>query len=478
MRRGGRFSAFQVGLLAIVLISVATYFAFAKDIPFTKGYEMTAVFEDTSAIAINSPVRIAGVEVGKVTAVEPAGEGSTAAAVTMQFEEEGLPLHQNATMKIRPRIFLEGNFFVDVRPGTPSSPELPEGGTIPSTQTSAPVQIDQVLATLKSDTREDLQKVLGGFGNAIGGAPQAGEDDDQDLSTQGETAGQSLNDSLRDSGEALRGTAIVNDALRGTEPHDLSKLIEGFGKVSAALDSRESQLQDLLTNFNLTTGALAQEQVSLRRTLRALPEVLGAANPALDDLNAALPPTRAFAREILPGVRETPATIEAAFPWIEQTRALVSPDELQGLVRDLQPAVDDLAQFTDGTVALLPQVDRFNLCVKDNLMPTGDVVIDDGPLTSGVRNYKEFFQSLVGFSGESQNFDGNGTYTRFQTGSGDQQVQTGPLPGTGPLFANALRRPLGSRPARPSKQPPYNRSEPCFKQDRPDLNSARTGGGP
>ncbi len=478
MRRAGRLSRLQAGLAAIVLIALGTYFAFAKDIPFTKGYEMSAVFEDTSAMAINSPVRIAGVEVGKVTEVEAAGEGSTASKITMQLSEEALPLHEDATLKIRPRIFLEGNFFVDVRPGTSSSPELSNGGVIPSTQTASPVQIDQVLGTLKSDAREDLRKVLAGFGEAIGGRPRPGEDADQHPSTKGETAGQSLNDSLEDSGEALRGTALVNEALQGTEPRDLSELIEGLGKVSKALDSRENQLQDLITNFNLTMDALADEQVSLRRTLRVLPEVLEAADPALDELNQALPATRAFALEILPGVRETPATIDAALPWIEQTRALVSPAELQGLVGDLQPAVDDLAKFTDGTVTFLPQVDRFNRCVKDNLMPTGDVVIDDGPLSTGQKNYKEFFQSLVGLSGESQNFDGNGAYTRFQTGSGDETVATDPLPGAGPLFANALRRPLGSRPVRPASKPPYNRSEPCFSQRRPDLNSARTGDGP
>ena len=478
MRRTDRFSRLQVGLVAIVLIAVGTYFAFAKDIPFTGGYEMTAVFEDTSAVAISSPVRIAGVEVGKVTKVEAAGEGSTASKITMQIKEEALPLHEDATMKIRPRIFLEGNFFVDVRPGTPSSPELPEGGTIPSTQTSAPVQIDQVLGALKSDTREDLRKVLAGFGDAIGGPPKPGEDDDQDPSTQGETAGQSLNDSLADSAEALRGTALVNDALQGTEARDLSKLIAGLGKVSKALDSREAQLQDLITNFNLTTAALADEQVSLRRTLHVLPDVLDAANPALDELNAALPPLRAFSLEILPGVRETPATIDAALPWIDQTRALVSPDELRGLVRDLQPAVDDLAEFTDGSVTFLPQLDRFNLCVKDNLLPTGDVVLDDGPLSSGQKNYKELFQSLVGFAGESQNFDGNGAYTRFQTGSGGTTVATDPVGSAGSLFANAVREPLGSRPVRPAKKPPYDRSEPCFTQKRPDLNSAKTGDGP
>ena len=80
------------------------------------------MFEDTSAIASNSPVRIAGVEVGKVSKVEAAGEGSTASVITMKIKDEALPAAQDATLKIRPRIFLEGNFFVDLRPGTPNEP--------------------------------------------------------------------------------------------------------------------------------------------------------------------------------------------------------------------------------------------------------------------------------------------------------------------------------------------------------------------
>ena len=167
--------------------------------------------------------------------------------------------------------------------------------------------------------------------------------------------------------------------------------------------------------------------------------MLEQANPALDNLNAAFPPVRAFAREILPGVRETPATIEAAFPWIEQVRALVSPAELQGLVNDLRPAVDDLAQLTDDSVELLPKVDDVSRCFIENILPTGDIVIDvpNYPHETGVENYKEFWQSQVALSGESQNFDGNGGYTRFQPGGGTQTLSTGPTRiGGPPLFAN------------------------------------------
>jgi len=477
VRRRARFSAFQVGLAGVLLIVIGIYFAFAKDIPFTRGTEIKAVFQDTSALGVNSPVRIAGVEVGKVSKVEAAAEDSTVSVVTMQIDEAGLPLHGDARAKIRPRIFLEGNFFVDLRPGTPNEAKLADGDTIPATQTSAPVQIDAVLGTLKANTREDLKIVLRGFGDTLAGKPRPGEDSDQDPATRGETAGQSLNDTYEYSGNSLRDTAIVNDALRGTEVHDLSRLVAGLQKVTGALGSRETELKDLITNFNETSAALADEQDSLRRTIRLLPEVLDAANPALDELNEALPPTRAFAREIIPGVRETPATIAASLPWIAQTRALVSPGELQGLVGDLQPAVDDLARFTDGTVRFLPQLDLFNRCLITNVLPTGDEVIADGPRTTGVKNYKEFFQSLVGLSGESSNFDGNGPYTRFQPGGGANVVKTGPV-GPDPKFGNATRPPLGTRPARPARRPPYDRTEPCYTQRRPNVDGARTGGGP
>ncbi len=84
-------------------------------------------------------------------------------------------------------------------------------------------------------------------------------------------------------------------------------------------------------------AAFASESGNLRTSIRELAPTLENANGALASLNAAFPPTRAFAREILPGVRETPATIEASFPWIAQTRKLVSPSELGGLAKELSP---------------------------------------------------------------------------------------------------------------------------------------------
>src|SRR5918992_1451045 len=105
---------FRAGLLAIIVIAVGTYFGFTKANPFASPFEMTAAFDTVNNLKPNSPVRIAGVEVGKVTEVEAVSGDSGAAVVTMEIKDKALPIHTDATMKIRPRIFLEGNFFVDL----------------------------------------------------------------------------------------------------------------------------------------------------------------------------------------------------------------------------------------------------------------------------------------------------------------------------------------------------------------------------
>jgi len=224
-------------------------------------------------------------------------------------------------MKIRPRIFLEGNFFVDLRPGTPNSPTVHDGSTIGINQTATPVQLDEVLTSLQSDARTDLQDVLRVYGGALTDKPTPQQDAQQDPDVQGLTAAQALNKTFNYSVAALKNSAIVNEAFQGSSPNDLSKLVASFGKVAGALDRNEAALQGFITNFNITTGAFAAQSGNLSATIRLLAPTLANANHTFDALNRAFPPTRAFAREILPGVRATPATIDASFPWIAQSKA-------------------------------------------------------------------------------------------------------------------------------------------------------------
>src|SRR5205814_5637355 len=111
------------------------------------------------------------------------------------------------------------------------------------------------------------------------------------------------------------------------------------------------------------------------------------------------------------------------------------------------------------------------------ILPTGDIKINDGALTTGKENYKEFWYTMVGLAGEGANFDANGEYVRFQPGGGDQTISTGKEGGSlgDTLFANSTAKPLGTRPAYPQKRPPYNPTKPCYTNPLPDLNGAPTG---
>jgi phospholipid/cholesterol/gamma-HCH transport system substrate-binding protein len=474
-RHRGGVSAFKVGVPTLVVIVLATYFGFSKHVPFTHGFRVHAVFQSANSIRPNSPVRIAGVNVGKVTDIERT-PGADTATVTMEIQHKGLPLHKDATAKIRPRTFLEGNFFVDLQPGTPSTPTIGDGDTLPVGQTTGPVQLDQILTALQQDTRAGLQRLVRSLAVGLTLKPSRAADADADPSARGESAAESLNDSIRYAPTALSGTAIVADALTGSQPRDLTRLLRGLTRTTEGLSRNEVQLAALVRNLNTTVAATASEATSLRRAVRRLGPTLVSANRALDALNAAFPNTRAFAREILPGVREAAATIDAGFPWIAQARALLGPDELRGLVNELSPATSDLAEVIDASIDLFPQADRVAKCLTQVVLPTGNLKIQDGPLSTNEENYKEFWYTMVGLAGEGQNFDGNGQYVRFQPGGGDQTVSLGTAgSNAGELFGNAVAKPLGTRPRFPGKRPPYRPNVPCDTQKIPNLDGAANG---
>jgi phospholipid/cholesterol/gamma-HCH transport system substrate-binding protein len=478
-RHRSRVSNLAAGAVGAVVILVVCYLVFGGSVPFSGSpFILRATFTVETQLHLGSPVRIAGVDVGTVTGVSHVSGSSTAAVATMSIQPNGLPIHADATADIRPRLFLEGNFYVDLSPGTPPVRTLSSGATLPAAQTTGPVQLDRVLSALNSNTRENLQTLVQGLGQSLNGQPTATQDAAQDPSVRGLTAAQALNKSLNYAAGAFKASTIVNAALLGQQPHDLSGVVSGNEHIFAALASEQNHLSDLVTTFNATMGALAARQHDLSTTISLLPALLRTADSALGPLQASFGPTQVFARDLTPSVEQLAATITAGLPWLAQSRALLSPSELGGLLRDLSPAVQGTASTLISSKTLLTGSDELAGCFVNTLIPTGNERIQDPPLTTGLQVYQELFQSAVGLAGVAQNFDGNGRYARAVAGGGSDRVQTGALPGTGPLYGNAVVPPLGTRPAYPGKQPPLNSTVPCFKNAPPNLSAAQTGVGP
>jgi phospholipid/cholesterol/gamma-HCH transport system substrate-binding protein len=433
----------RAGLITIVVLAIGTYFGFTKANPFASPFEMKAAFETANNLSPRSPVRIAGVDIGKVTKIEAVKGSGGAAIVTMEIKDKGLPIHEDAQLKIRPRIFLEGNFFIDMRPGSPSAPELEDDGkVIPITQTAAPVQFGDLLAALQSDTREDLQTFLEEYSKGLAGAGARG-----------------FNRSIRYWKTAYRSAAIANDATLGEEPtKDIQRVLRGQGKVAAALASNPETLKDLVTNLNRTAAAFAREDVALEASIPALRDTLREAQPALASLNGALPSLRAFARDALPGARSSGPTLDAALPFIRQLRRLVSKPELRGTAAEFRVQLPRLVKLNRVTVPVLEEGRTLSSCTNRVLVPfvTTDFPDPDFPENTGTVNQK-FARGFVGLSGESRTSDANQSFFHTSASGGGTNVRPAP-------------------PPEPVDQPPPRRPDvPCETQEPPNLSAP---GGP
>jgi phospholipid/cholesterol/gamma-HCH transport system substrate-binding protein len=469
MARGGRnprdpgMSPFKAGLLAAIVLLVFSFFGFSRYNPFSDPYTFTATFESANNLQPKSPVRIAGVDVGKVIEVEPLPGGTGAARVKMEIQKRGLPIHKDAQLKIRPRIFLEGNFFVDLQPGTPSSPNLEDGGNIGIHQTATPVQFGEILTALQSDTRSDLQTFFKEFateGLGNGGA-------------------EAYNRMLTDAPEALRNVAIANEATLGRRPHDLSRLMRGQQRLFSQLVANPGALKDLVTNLNLTAEAFGRNDAALQASVPALRDVLRVGQPALVALNDTLPTLRVFSREALPGVRSSAPTLRASLPFIRQARLLVRPQELRGLAADLSRAIPDLARVNRSAIPLLDQQRALSACTSEVLVPFARTPIPDPDLADKYPDnnmqpfYKQAPRGLVGLSGESRVIDAVGPMFHIQFSSGPANVV---IQNEGQsAFAGTANPPEGVRPIRPDRRPVFRPGTPCETQETPDRNAA---GGP
>jgi virulence factor Mce-like protein len=455
-RRRTRLSNSAFGLVAAVVIAVLSYFIFFG-VPIGGGHELSAIVRNAPEVQPGAKVRIAGVNVGKVTGTEP-GPGAFA-TIKFEVEDQALPLHRDATVKIRPRTFLEGGMFVDLKPGTPDAPELDEGGVIPVANTSVAVYLGHATADLRLATRTNLRHLFTATREAL----------------EGDSV-ESLHDAQPYIAPSFLGIAQVAEASQGEKPGDLSGMVENTGLTMEALASRDAQLADLLTGFNRTVRGLGSRGEELGQSLEELDDLLAEAQPALADLNEFFPHARAFAAELRPSIRAAPETLTLALPVLDQALALLSPPELPALLAQADPAVRSLARLEGPLAQTLRLVTPVTECLRLNGVPTLKTPIEDPPHSTGEPVYRDLLHAVPGQAGVAQNFDGNGPSVRYHAGVGDRTVTTS-LPGTEQFIGLTSEPILGSRPRFTNQLPPFRPDVPCTSQEPPNL-AAETGPAP
>jgi phospholipid/cholesterol/gamma-HCH transport system substrate-binding protein len=233
-------------------------------------------------------------------------------------------------------------------------------------------------------------------------------------------------------------------------------MLRGQARTFAALVRDEQALKDLITNFNVTAGAFAREDVALEASIPELRDTLRTAMPALASLNSALPSLRAFARDALPGVRSSDETLAASLPFMTQARRLMSPAELRGLAAELRRRIPSLVALNRETVPVLRQSRQLSACTHDVLVPFVQSEYENvqGPDAehgnAGQQVRYQLQRGLVGLSGESRLSDGNNQW--FHTSLAPPAMNVQPAP-----------------PTVVDQPPPRRPDVPCETQELPSL---------
>src|SRR5437763_4323356 len=158
-RRALALAGFIVGALVIFLV----LYNIAGGVDVGKRYRFTAVVPTALQLTENADVKEHGVNVGKVTAISNRG---VTAVIEMAINPDRGPMRRDARVQVRAKT-LVGENYVDVDPGTPDSPALPNGGELPMTQSRSSVQLDDILSTFIVARRARLRRLLSGLAGGL-----------------------------------------------------------------------------------------------------------------------------------------------------------------------------------------------------------------------------------------------------------------------------------------------------------------------
>jgi phospholipid/cholesterol/gamma-HCH transport system substrate-binding protein len=160
-------SAAKIGIFMLIILAILGYFVLKiEDVKIGRGAgtkKISAVFDSVAGLDNKSSVRVAGVRVGKVTDVKLRPDGK--AEVELEIDKD-VQLHGNAFARVA-NLGLLGEKYVEIVPGSPNAPVIPEEqhvelrGTEPASMDDVTNQVSAIATDVKAIT-ESLRGALGG----------------------------------------------------------------------------------------------------------------------------------------------------------------------------------------------------------------------------------------------------------------------------------------------------------------------------
>jgi ABC-type transporter Mla subunit MlaD len=327
-----------LGAIGIIALGIT------KPDPFAEKHVYWAVFDTAHGLgAIDRDVRVAGVKVGTIGEVVRVGDDARAELILNQE----FVVHADARADMRPHTLFEGSNFIDFFPGSPSAPVLEEGATIPETQTSSYVTLDEALRVLRPEIRKSLRDLA-----EVGARTFKAE------------AIEGLQRTLKAAPQLMQHLEPTARALQGPNRTELAGAIGGIADTVDAVAESEDELIPLMQRLNETMAALtADGGAPLDATLVALPPALrelydsapavtmlvDRLNTLAGEINPALPELTLAVGELTPPLEASIPVLADAAPLIRNTRLLTDRigNAAPGLIEMFDLLTGPLRQFSD-----------------------------------------------------------------------------------------------------------------------------------
>ena len=289
-------------------------------------------------------VTISGVSVGQISGVSV---DHGAPLLRMEIDPQyASRIHPDATVLLRPKTGLN-DMVAELDPGTTNSgPSLHAGATLSSAQTLPSVSLDEVLAQLDSDTRDELQLLISGAGQALGNG-----------------GGEHLADAFRRLDPLSRDVEKASH-LVAQRSVALRRLMGNLSQLATELGSNESALTAFVKGNEGVFRALAHQDQDLQRTVALLPPALTATNTALTAAGTLGQTLQSTLGRLEPSARALGPTLSDLRPFFRQTTPVLR-DRLrpfsvkaQPTAKLLVPATHDLAKATPGLQTLASELNN------------------------------------------------------------------------------------------------------------------------
>jgi phospholipid/cholesterol/gamma-HCH transport system substrate-binding protein len=280
-------------------------------------------------------VDIAGVPVGDVKKVE-LKDGRAVISMTIRTKYAHL-IRTNAFMLLRPKTGLN-DMIVQLTPGAPPAPRVPDGYTIPIRNTLPNVNLDEFLSIFDRDTRNYLQLLLSGGGQGLKG--------------QGRNLSAVLRRFEPTNRDILRATQQV-----ATRRKNLARLIHAFQLIGTELGRHDKELARWVNSSSAVFQSFANQDKNLKETIRLLPGALASTNRAIGSANGVARDLGPAAKALLPGARAFPSSLRQSRPFFRETTRPIQ-DQIRPFARDTQPTVKVLRRANHDLAAVTPDLSK------------------------------------------------------------------------------------------------------------------------